>query len=56
MYLSATDKLENIIKHAVYSTLKSKLTVFYRSLHSHPFHQLSPRIDLLNKDSQFILE
>ena len=45
IYLPATSKLKNIIKHVVYSTSKSKSTVFYHHhlgiLHSFTFHQLS---------------
>ena len=54
----ATYKLQNIIKHAVYSTVKLKLTAVHHrllgSLHPFPFHQLY--IHRLNKCSKLILE
>ena len=48
MYLPATYKLKNLIKHVVYSNLNLKLMVFYCCplgfLHSLAFHQLSALI------------
>ena len=58
IYLSATNKLTNIIKPTVYSTLKLKSIAFYHRhlgfFHSFPFRQLS--VHRLNKGSHLIPE
>ena len=58
IYLSAPYKLTNVIRPAVYSSLKSQLIAFYRChfvfLHSLLFHQLSAH--RLNNGNNLILE